>query len=125
MDAFYATIIDDLKNIVPAELLQFEEREQFAKEQTLIIPKEKIVEVMLCLRDKHHFQFLIDMAGVDWPQRDKRFDVVYHLLAPTAKKRLRVKCMVGENETIPSIHNIWKSANWTEREAWEDRKSVV
>lgn len=85
MDAFYATIIEDLKNIVAADAWQFEERERFAQEQTLIIPKEKIVEVMLCLRDKHHFQFLIDVTAVDWPQRNKRFDVVYHLLAPVEK----------------------------------------
>ncbi len=119
MDAFYATIIEDLKTVVPAEFWQFDERAQFEREQTLTLSKEKIVEVMLFLRDKHDFLFLIDLCGVDWPEREQRFDVVYHLLCPKLKKRLRIKCKVGEKESISTIHSVWKTANWLEREAWD------
>jgi NADH-quinone oxidoreductase subunit C/D len=119
MDLFFSNIVEDLKNIITNHDVNFEEREQMVFEQTLVVPKNEILKVMKCLHDKHGFNFMVDLCGVDWPERQKRFDVVYHLLNTSQKKRLRVKTQVGENESIPSITSVWKGANWFERECFD------
>jgi len=120
MDAFYSRLTEDLKNILPADIFwQFEERSDRQHEQTLFVAKEKIIETMLCLRNQYEFVFLLDLCGVHWPTQEKVFEVVYHLLAPKLKRRLRVKCRVGEKESLPSVSTIWKSANWLERETFD------
>ncbi|MDZ4677565.1 MAG: NADH dehydrogenase (quinone) subunit D [Oligoflexia bacterium] len=82
-------------------------------------PKEKVVPLMKYLKERHKFDFMLDLCGVDYPNRTKRFDVVYHLYAPSTKARVRLKTEVGENETIDSICTVWKGANWFEREAYD------
>lgn len=119
MDLFYANIVEDLKNIIPDNFV-FEERAQMVHEQTLELTRSAdIAKVMQLLHEKHDFNFMMDLCGVDWPEREKRFDVVYHLLNSTQKKRLRVKVQVAENEDVPTISTIWKTANWFERECFD------
>lgn len=88
---------------------------------TLDVEPADIVRVMTYLRDDPscEFKILIDICGVDWPQRPKRFDVVYHLLSMTKNQRVRVKVQVGEDEAVPSIVAIYPAANWFEREAFD------
>ena len=119
MDSFYANFIEDVKNIIPEGHFVFEEREQMTQEQTIEVRKENIVQLMQLLQSKHGFNFMMDICGVHWPEREKQFDVVYHLLNSAEKKRLRVKVQVGESESIPSICSLWKTANWFEREAFD------
>jgi NADH-quinone oxidoreductase subunit C/D len=119
MDPFYTNILEDVKNITSLNNFTFEERNQMSFEQTLEISKEDVAKVMQQLRDQHGFDFMMDLCGVDWPERAKRFDVVYHLLNSAQKKRLRVKVQVGEDESVPTISLIWKGANWFEREAFD------
>jgi NADH-quinone oxidoreductase subunit C/D len=88
-------------------------------DDTLEIPKEDVVPVMRFFRETGRFDFLMDIAGVDYPDRQKRFDVVYHLFSSRTFGRLRVKAQVGEAEAIDSVTPIWKSANWFEREAYD------
>ena len=73
------------------------------------------------LRDDPETQFsqLIDLCGVDYPEREKRFDVVYHLLSMRRNLRLRVKVAVGEEQTIHSVSMVYATANWFEREAFD------
>jgi len=80
-----------------------------------------IVRVMTFLRDDPGCAFFafIDVTAVDWPQRDRRFDVVYHLLSPTGNRRIRVKIEVGEDEPIASIVGVFPGANWFEREVYD------
>lgn len=78
-----------------------------------------IVRLMTFLRDRIEFRLLIEVCGVDWPGREKRFDVVYHLLSLTKNLRLRVKVAVGEGEPIPSVVDVFPTANWFEREAFD------
>jgi len=80
-----------------------------------------IVKVITWLRDdpSAEFKLVIDICGVDYPQRAKRFDVVYHLLSLSKNARIRVKAQLGENETIASISSLHPSANWFEREAFD------
>jgi NADH-quinone oxidoreductase subunit C len=90
-------------------------------ELTLEVEAADIVKVVTYLRDDQSFDFkqLVDLCGVDWPQRAKRFDVVYHLLSLTRNARVRVKAQLGENESIASIVSVHLSANWFEREAFD------
>ena len=65
------------------------------------------------------FTTLVDITAVDWPEREQRFDVVYHLLSMWQNQRIRVKCAVDEGEMVPSITGVHKAANWYEREVFD------
>ena len=90
-------------------------------EVTIIVARENIVEVLTKLRDdpKCLFEVLIDICGVDYPERAERFDVVYHLLSPRLNQRLRVKISTDEATPIASVNDVFPAANWYEREAYD------
>ena len=88
-------------------------------ELTLDVAAADILKVMAHLQGEGEFKILVDLCGNDWPQRGKRFDVVYHLLSLTKNQRIRVKAQVGEGEAIPSIISLLPAANWFEREAFD------
>ena len=73
------------------------------------------------MRDDERCQFwcLIDITAIDWPERERRFDVVYHLLSPKQNVRVRVKVEVDEGAAVPSIVGVFPGANWFEREAYD------
>jgi len=82
---------------------------------------KKIVKVMTFLRDDINCQFkvLLDVCGVDYPERDERFDVIYNLLSMTHNQRVRVKIRTDEKKPVPSVVSVFSSANWWERETWD------
>jgi len=90
-------------------------------ELTLFTDAGHIRQVLRFLRDDGSCQFvcLLDIAGVDYPGRESRFEVVYHLLSPTQNLRVRVKLAAGEDTQVPSAVEIFPSANWYEREAFD------
>ncbi|WP_138381335.1 NADH-quinone oxidoreductase subunit C [Luteithermobacter gelatinilyticus] len=90
-------------------------------ELTLLARADQIVKVLTFLRDDTNCKFtqLIDLCGVDYPQRGKRFDVVYHLLSITQNQRIRVKVQTDEETPVPSVVEVFPSAGWYEREAWD------
>ncbi|WP_284877585.1 NADH-quinone oxidoreductase subunit C [Brevundimonas sp. MEB006b] len=88
-------------------------------ELTLVAPREQIVEVLTTLRDQFGFQQLLDLCGVDYPDRKERFEVVYHLLSMTRNARLRVKVSTDETQPVPSVISAYPAANWFEREAYD------
>ena len=88
-------------------------------ELTIEVRGADILRVMQHLRDEADFRILVDICGVDWPQREKRFDVVFHLLSLTGNARLRVKAKVGEGESISSVITVWPAAGWFERETFD------
>jgi NADH-quinone oxidoreductase subunit C len=90
-------------------------------ETTITVAAESIVEVLRKLRDDERTQMeiLIDIAGVDYPQRAQRFEVVYHLLSPRLNKRMRVKVAAGEDTQVPSVIPVFPNADWYEREAYD------
>ena len=88
-------------------------------ELTIDVKAADILSVMAQLRDGLEFKILVDLCGNDWPQRAKRFDVVYHLLSLTRNTRVRVKAQVGEGESIPSIISVYPAAGWFERETFD------
>ncbi len=88
-------------------------------QQILELPKEAIVPVMQFLRQERHFDFLMDVCGVDYPERAVRFEVVYHLFSSRNADRLRIKVAVAEGEEVDSVTAVWPGANWFEREAYD------
>ena len=90
-------------------------------ELNLIIAPARVVEVMTRLRDDSACRFicLIDITAVDYPAREKRFDVVYHLLSPYLNHRVRVKAPLAEGDPIPSLCGVFPAADWFEREVYD------
>jgi NADH-quinone oxidoreductase subunit C len=90
-------------------------------ELTLAVAPADIVRVLTALRDDTQclFEVLIDICGVDYPEREKRFDVVYHLLSPRRNQRVRIKCEADEDTAVPSAVHVFPAANWFEREAYD------
>ena len=90
-------------------------------ELTVRVKAADIVKVATYLRDETVCQFssIIDVTAVDWPQREQRFDVVYHLLSPRLNTRIRVKVMTDEVTPVPSIIGVYHGADWFERETYD------
>ena len=88
-------------------------------ELTITCHRDRIIEVLTSLRDRFGFQQLIDVCGVDYPDRAERFDVVYHLLSLTRNARIRVKVTTDEVQPLPSAIPVYPNANWFEREAFD------
>ena len=90
-------------------------------ELTVTALPARILDVLRHLRDDPdcEFKILVDICGNDWPMREKRFDVVYHLLSLTRNMRIRIKAMLGEGEAIPSCVPLYPAAGWFEREAFD------
>ena len=88
-------------------------------ELTLVAERERIVEVLTALRDRFGFQQLVDLCGVDYPDREERFEVVYHLLSLTRNVRIRVKVATDEHAPVPSVISVYPNADWFEREAFD------
>ena len=83
-------------------------------ELTLYVAPSAVIPVLTFLRDHSQCQFksLMDISGVDFPERDKRFEVVYHLLSIKYAARIRVKTYAGEADAVPSATQTFNGANW-------------
>jgi NADH-quinone oxidoreductase subunit C len=90
-------------------------------ELTVTVDAARILDVLMFLRTDPscRFEVLIDICGVDWPAREQRFDVVYHLLSPRLNQRVRVKVHADEETPVPSVIDVFPAANWYEREAYD------
>ena len=90
-------------------------------EITLIVKRDSIVEVCQALRDTPglEYQQLMEMAGVDYPERAERFEVAYHLLSLTKNRRIRVKVSTDEQTPVPTLTGLWPVAGWMEREVFD------
>ncbi len=97
---------------------------EFRGQFTLVVPPERLVDLMIELRDnpETNFDMLIDITAIDWLGKKKtRFEVVYFLYSNKHKARLRVKVPLlnNENPTCPTMVDVWQSANWYERETYD------
>ena len=90
-------------------------------EAILTLPREAIVPALTLLRDDGNclYKMLIDICGVDYPDRAERFEVVYNLLSLKHNRRIRVKVTTGEDTPVPSVNSVYSAAGWFEREAWD------
>ena len=88
-------------------------------ELTLIAQAPRILEVLKYLRDEGQFVCFTDISGVDYPEREQRFDVVYLLLSPKLNQRIRVKISTDEATPVPSAVSVFAAADWYEREVYD------
>jgi NADH-quinone oxidoreductase subunit C len=88
-------------------------------ELTLHVQREAIVDVVTFLHDHEAFISITSVCGADYPDREERFDVVYHLLSPKQNLRVRIKLTTDGEQTVPSITGIFPGADWFERETYD------
>ncbi len=90
-------------------------------ELCIFTDREHVISLLSFLRNDGICAFtqLIDLCGVDYPERKERFEVVYHLLSMSQNQRVRVKLAIGEGESVPSVVELFPAANWFEREAFD------
>jgi NADH-quinone oxidoreductase subunit C len=92
---------------------------QDRKQAILVVDGARLLEIAQFTRDDEQFDLLSDLTAVDWPRREKRFDVVLNLYSFKKNERLRLKVFVGAGEKVPSVSPVWPTANWLEREAYD------
>jgi NADH-quinone oxidoreductase subunit C len=95
------------------------EAKEAVSEVSITVRRESIVEVCRTLRDRFEYQQLMEIAGVDYPERPERFEVVYHLLSLTRNHRIRVRVATDEDQPVPSVTGLWPVAGWLEREVFD------
>ena len=113
--------LQDLKDIVTGALGDAVlGTEESAGELSLRVKREDIQRVLTYLRDDVNGQFkqLVDICGVDYPEREERFEVVYNMLSLTHNFRIRVKVTTA-GDPVPSVVNVFSTAGWFEREVWD------
>ena len=94
--------------------------DRFAGEVTATVSREHLLETCHFLKERRDFRFLVDLTAVDWPEREgDRFDVVYWLHRFDDSKRLRLLVGVPDEASVPTVSEVWKVANWMEREAYD------
>src|SRR5579863_728009 len=89
------------------------------KQAILVVARELLGEIALYSRDGEKFDWLSDLTAVDWPKREKRFDVVLNMYSFEKNERLRLKAQSTADERVPSVQGIWTTANWMEREVYD------
>jgi NADH-quinone oxidoreductase subunit C len=109
-------LLDAVKAALGEALL---ETKDAVGEVTLTVRRDSIVEVSRTLRDQFEYQQLMEIAGVDYPERAERFEVDYHFLSVTKNHRIRVKLSTDEDRPVPSITSLWPVAGWLEREVFD------
>jgi NADH-quinone oxidoreductase subunit C len=110
------TLAAELKALLGADLL---EHVFTVDEDSITVTRDAIAGVMVALRDKLEYQQMMEIAGVDYPDRAERFEVVYHLLSVTRNHRLRVRVSTDEVTPVPTIVPVWPNAGWLEREVFD------
>ena len=88
-------------------------------EVSIDVRRETIADVLTTLRDQFEYQQLMEIAGVDYPARAERFDVVYHLLSVTKNHRLRIRVTTDEEKPVPTVTTVYPVAGWLEREIFD------
>ena len=111
-----AALAEEISGALPSAVT---EKKLAVGELTITVEAARILDVLGYLQGPGDFKILVDLCGLDWPQRAKRFDVVYHLLSLTRNLRIRVKAEVGEGEAIKSCVAIYPAAGWFERETFD------
>ena len=91
----------------------------FRGEATIVVERDRIVDVATFCRDALRFNFLSDLTCVDWLDRSPRFDIVYHLTSLEYWTRVRLKVQTNDGEEVPSVIPVWAGANWPEREVFD------
>ncbi|WP_114950832.1 NADH-quinone oxidoreductase subunit C [Sphingosinicella terrae] len=109
-------LVDEVKAAIGDAFLSAKDE---VGEVSIDVARESVAEVIRTLRDRFEYQQLMEIAGVDYPSRPERFDVVYHLLSVTRNHRLRIRVTTDEEKPVPSVVNLFPVAGWLEREVFD------
>jgi len=90
-----------------------------ADELTFTVQRDALAQAMTLLRDQAQYQQLMEVAGIDYPERAERFEVAYHLLSVTRNHRIRIKVSTDEDMPVPTVTHLWPVAGWLEREVFD------
>ena len=118
MNQALADLGEYISNSLPEDVL---DADLVNDELVLFVRRESILRVMIFLKNDAtcFVKVLVDVCGVDYPDREQRFEVVYNLLSPKHNQRIRVKVATDEDEPVPSVTSVFPSAGWFERECWD------
>jgi NADH-quinone oxidoreductase subunit C len=89
------------------------------KQSIVVVAGDRLKEIAQYSRDEETFDLLTDLTAVDWPKRERRFDLVLNLYSFARNERLRLKVRLAENEPVSSVESVWPTANWLEREVYD------
>jgi NADH-quinone oxidoreductase subunit C len=109
-------IVDEVRSAIGDS---FVEAKDAVGEVSITVVRDSILDVCTILRDRFEYQQLMEIAGVDYPQRPERFEVVYHLLSVTKNHRIRLRVLTDEDHPVPSVTSLWPNAGWLEREVFD------
>ena len=109
-------IVGEVKAAIGAAFLSAKDE---VGEVSIDVARERIADVLTTLRDRFEYQQLMEIAGVDYPERAERFEVVYHLLSVTRNHRLRVRVATDEEQPVPTVTGVYPVAGWLEREVFD------
>ncbi len=112
----FKSLKENLKEKFPSFTFSF--REDFGDRILLCTPSE-VPALLTHLKEIGRFDFLMNISGVDWPKKEKRFEVVYELFSSKTAERLRIKTALNDTEQVPTVQFIWKTADWFEREIYD------
>lgn len=115
------TLGEAVREALPAGVVEAVLLECGGSELAVQVARGALPAAMTLLRDDPRFAFeqLMDLCGVDWPERPERFDVVYNLLSLSLNQRIRIVVRTDAATPVPSIATVWPAATWYEREAWD------
>ena len=118
LDAVSAVLATSIEGVQRAG---FERAGANRNELVVHAERDTLIPLMILLRDDPRFlcEQMVDLCGVDWPERRERFDVVYNLLSVSLNHRIRVIVTTDETTPVPSVSGIWPCATWWERECWD------
>ncbi len=109
-------IVDEVKAAIGDAFLSARDE---VEEVSIDVRRESVAEVLRTLRDSFEYQQLMEIAGVDYPSRPERFEIVYHLLSITRNHRLRIRVTTDEEQPVPTVVPIYPVAGWLEREVFD------
>jgi NADH-quinone oxidoreductase subunit C len=117
-DPWASPLLDELQKRFPGAI---SEPLIFRNQPSIVVARESLLELCEFLKSDGggSYSLLTDETAVDYPKREKRFDVIYHLYSFQRNDRLRLKVLAGEGEKIPSVAGIWPTADWLEREVFD------
>ena len=116
MNSFLDTLKTELAKAQPQRSFSYHE---FLGDLTIVSSPQDILFLLQELKNKHHFDFLMQVFGLDFPDREKRFEVGYSLFSSINNRRICIKVPLKENESVPTAQFLWKTADWFERETYD------
>jgi NADH-quinone oxidoreductase subunit C len=117
-DPWSSPLLDELQKRFPGAI---GEAVIFRSQPSITLTRESLLSICEYLKSDEggEYTLLTDETAVDYPKREKRFEVIYHLYSFKRNDRLRLKLVVGEGEKVPSVVGLWPTANWLEREVFD------